>query len=114
VFESWTALAGVQFVLRDVFPHYNQWIFSDERQRIHIEWLCLQIIACVLNVTPEEVYPPQTSVLKKMKNQGNEPSNCILPTKNLFANTVLYHLLNWEPAIALIHVVSIGMCHFYI
>uniref|UniRef100_A0A1B6KHK2 Nucleoporin Nup188 N-terminal subdomain III domain-containing protein n=1 Tax=Graphocephala atropunctata TaxID=36148 RepID=A0A1B6KHK2_9HEMI len=108
VYESWAALAGVQFVLRDVFPHYNQWIFADERQRIHIEWLCIQIIWCVLDVTLEEINPPETSVMTQVEGKGKQPLTCILPTKNLFANTVLHHLLNWEPAIALIHIVSLG------
>ncbi|KAG8298913.1 hypothetical protein J6590_002881 [Homalodisca vitripennis] len=108
VFESWAALAGVQFVLRDVFPHYNQWIFADERQRIRIEWLCIQIIQCVLDVTLEEIYPPETSVMTQVEGKGKQPLTCIMPTKNLFANTALHHLLNWEPAIALIHVVSLG------
>lgn len=108
VFELWSALAGLQFVLRDVFPHYNQWIFSDERQRIHIEWLCIQIISRALNVTIDEISPPKKSVLKEVDIRNNQPLPCILPSKNLFANTALYHLLNWEPAIALIHVVSIG------
>lgn len=103
VFESWAALAGVQFVLRDVFPHYNQWIFSDERERIHIQWLSIQIICCVLDVTLEELTPAEKSVLKT-----NQHISCIVPTKNLFANTALHHLLNWEPAIALIHIVSLG------
>lgn len=107
VFELWSALAGLQFVLRDVFPHYNQWIFSDERQRIHIEWLCIQIISRVLNVTFDEISPPKKSVLTEVDVRG-KLLPCILPSKNLFANTALYHLLNWEPAIALIHIVSIG------
>lgn len=104
VYETWIALAGVQFVLRDVFPHYNQWTFSDERQRVRVQWLCIRIICRVLDVDLKDLIPAHKSIMKMDQNVAH-----VVPTKNLFANMALHHLLNWEPSIALIHIVSLGI-----
>ncbi|XP_075226625.1 nuclear pore complex protein Nup188 [Lycorma delicatula] len=103
---SWTALAGLMFVLRDVFPHYQTWYYVDLDERVEIGWLCIQLLHMSLNGSQEELSPPQTSVPKY--SGGTNPTPSSGPTFNLMANSCLYSLLNKDAGLTLIRIVATG------
>ncbi|RZF48421.1 hypothetical protein LSTR_LSTR011374 [Laodelphax striatellus] len=100
---SWLSLAGLMFVLRDVFPHYQSWYFVDETERVEIGWLCLHILHMSLNGSKQQLQlPPEAAT------NATAPAPSPGPTFNLIANTCLYSLLNKDAGIALIRIVALG------
>lgn len=96
------------FVLRDVFPHYQTWYYIDENEKVEIGWLCIQLLHISLNVSLEQLSPPQTSI-PLCSDTNPVPSSG--PTFNLIANSCLYSLLNKDAGLTLIHIVATGIVY---
>lgn len=111
---SWCTLAGLVYVLNNIFPRYLKWNFADQLERIRVGWLCMHIIYEALYVPESEIYPPKTSVPREYHKvtQGNvnkyEPEPSSEPTMSLFCNTALYHLLNFDSGNTLLQIIATG------
>lgn len=111
---SWCTLAGLVYVLNNIFPRYLKWNFADQLERIRVGWLCTRIIYEALNVPESEIYPPKTSVPreypKMIQESVNkyEPQPSSDPTVSLFCNTALYHLLNFDSGNTLLQIIATG------
>lgn len=111
---SWCTLAGLVYVLNNIFPRYLKWNFTDQLERIRVGWLCVHIIYEALCVPESEIYPPKTSVPRERPKITQEITNKFEPepssgpTMSLFCNTALYHLLNFDSGNTLLQIIATG------